>query len=527
MIQGNNRVGLNTSAKGSNYLTSFSTVTKNELPDKFAIATEEEVNEAVEKASAAFQVYKRKSGVERALFLETIGDEIMALGDDLIERAMSESGLPKARLEGERGRTVGQLKLFAELLKEGSWVEAVIDTAIPDRSPLPRADIRKMLVPVGPVVVFGASNFPLAFSTSGGDTASALAGGNPVIVKAHQSHLGTNEMVGNAISKAVKKSGMPDGVFSSLIGKGSDLGIKLVTHPGVKAIGFTGSQPAGMAIYKAAANDRKEPIPVYAEMSSVNPVLLLPGKLKSTENLPQQIAGSVTMGSGQFCTNPGLLFLLQDNLTQKFIEELTLTMSSSAPATMLNPGICKSYYEGRSEFKKQDGVKILLEGDDDSAEYKGTPFLSQVNCADFSKNQQLQKEIFGPATLLVLCKNQEELVSALEGLEGQLTGTVWGDKEDIVTYKNCIEVLESKVGRILFNGVPTGVEVGYAMVHGGPFPATTNANSTSVGMEAIKRFMRPLCFQDCPGTLLPAALQNENPLNIMRRVNGKFKNEPI
>lgn len=527
MIQGNNRVGLNTSAKGSQFLKSFSTVTQNELPEKFSIATDEEVSEAVEKASAAFHVYKNKSGKEKAHFLETIGEEIMALGDDLIERAMTESGLPKARLTGERGRTVGQLKLFAELLKEGSWVEAVIDTALPERTPMPRADIRKMLVPIGPVVVFGASNFPLAFSTSGGDTASALAGGNPVIVKAHQSHLGTNEMIGNAINNAVKKCDMPDGVFSFLIGKGSEIGIKLVTHPGVKAVGFTGSQNAGMAIYKAAANDRKEPIPVYAEMSSINPVLLLPGKIKNTDNLSQQIAASVTMGSGQFCTNPGLLFLMQDEHSQKFIKQLTLTLASSPSATMLNPGICKSYYEGRSELKEQGGIKTLLEGDDHSAEYKGSPFLSEVSCKDFLKNPKLQREVFGPSTLLVLCQSKEELLSALEVLEGQLTGTVWGEDEDLVAFKNCIEALENRVGRILFNGVPTGVEVGYAMVHGGPFPATTNANSTSVGMDAIKRFTRPLCFQDCPASLLPAALQNENPLNLMRRVNGNYKNGSI
>lgn len=527
MIHGNNRVGLNTSAKGSNYLTSFSTVTQNELPEKFAIATDEEVDEAVEKASAAFHVYKNKSGLERAHFLETIGDEIMALGDDLIDRAVSESGLPKARITGERGRTVGQLKLFAELLREGSWVEAVIDTAMPERTPMPRADIRKMLVPIGPVVVFGASNFPLAFSTAGGDTASALAGGNPVIVKAHQSHLGTNEMIGNAISSAVKKCDMPDGVFSFLIGKGSEIGIKLVTHPGVKAVGFTGSQGAGMAIYKAAVNDRKEPIRVFAEMSSINPVLLLPAKLKNTANLSQQIAASVTMGAGQFCTNPGLLFLVQDENSQKFIEELTATMSSSPSATMLNPGICKSYYEGRSALKEQGGIKTLLEGDDQSAEYKGSPFLSEISCADFLKNSKLQREVFGPSSLLVLCQNKDELLNALQALEGQLTGTVWAEEEDLAAFGDCIGALEDKVGRILFNGVPTGVEVGYAMVHGGPFPATTNSNSTSVGMDAIKRFTRPLCFQDCPASLLPAALQNENPLNLMRRVNGSYTNGSV
>lgn len=527
MIQGNNRVGLSPSAKGNQFLKSFSTVTQNELPEKFSIAADEEVNETIEKASAAFRVYKNKTDNEKATFLETIGEEILALGDELIERAMLESGLPKARLTGERGRTVGQLKLFAELLKEGSWVEAVIDSAMPERTPVPRADIRKMLVPIGPVVVFGASNFPLAFSTAGGDTASALAAGNPVIIKAHQSHLGTNEMIGNAINNAVKKCNMPDGVFSFLIGKGSEIGIKLVTHPGVKAVGFTGSQHAGMAIYKAAANDRKEPIPVYAEMSSINPVLLLPVKIKNTANLAEQIAASVMLGSGQFCTNPGLLFLLEDEHSQKFIQQLTVTMSSTPSSTMLNPGICRSYYEGRLVLKEQAGVKALLDGEDHSSEYKASPFLSEVTCRDFLMNPHLQKEIFGPSTLLVLCQSKEELLFAVEALEGQLTGTIWGDEDDLITYKDCINALENKVGRILFNGVPTGVEVGYAMVHGGPFPATTNANSTSVGADAIKRFTRPLCFQDCPETILPAALQSKNPLNIMRRVNGIYKSGSI
>ncbi|MEO6135062.1 MAG: aldehyde dehydrogenase (NADP(+)) [Ginsengibacter sp.] len=522
MLKGNNLLGLSQSAKGKEFLSAFSTVSQEDLPEKFTIATDEEVNEAIEKATVAFHIYKNKSGKERAAFLEAVGDEIMALGDDLIERAMLESGLPKPRLVGERGRTVGQLRLFAELLKEGSWVEAVIDPAMPDRMPMPRADIRKMLVPIGPVVVFGASNFPLAFSTAGGDTASAWAGGNPVILKAHQSHLGTNEMIGNAIAKAAEKSNMPDGVFSYLIGKGSDLGIKLVTHEGVKAVGFTGSQNAGMAIYKAAVNDRKEPIPVYAEMSSINPVLLLPGKMKNSDSIIDQVAASVVLGCGQFCTNPGLLFIIDDENARKFIEKLTLKMSASPAATMLNPSISKSYYSGMASQKEQEGVKVLLDGVDHSKEYKASPFLSEVNCQDFVKNPNLQKEIFGPSTLVVVCRDHKELNKALNGLEGQLTGTVMGEHEEFETYKDSISVLESKVGRILFNGVPTGVEVGYAMVHGGPFPATTNANSTSVGTDAIKRFCRPLCFQDCPESLLPPALHDSNPLKIMRRVNGEF-----
>ncbi len=527
MLEGKNSIATHSSSKGNSFLTSFSTITGNELPEKFVIATDEEINEAVEKATTAFTIYKNKSGEEKAAFLEAIAEEIMALGDELIERAAMESGLPKARLTGERGRTVGQLKMFAELLREGSWVEAVIDTAMPERQPLPRADIRKMLVPIGPVVVFGASNFPLAFSTAGGDTASALAAGNPVIVKAHQSHLGTNELVGNAINRAVKKCNMPEGVFSFLIGKGSDLGIKLVTHESVKAVGFTGSQPAGMAIYKAAVNDRKVPIPVYAEMSSINPVLLLPGKIQNSENLPQQLAGSIILGAGQFCTNPGLLFVIKNDHSKKMIDELITAVAAAPAASMLNKSICKTYYNERKERKNLDGLNILVDGEDHSSEYKASPFLSSVTGEYFLANPELQNEIFGPASLIVECADEAELLKALNALEGQLTGTVMADENDLSAYKNCIDALENKVGRILFNGVPTGVEVGYAMVHGGPFPATSDARSTSVGADAIKRFVRPLCFQDCPAALLPDALKNENPLRIMRRINGTFQNHSL
>ena len=507
------------------FLHSFSTLTKQELPEKYPMATDQEINDEVEKAGKAFAIYKNKSGVEKAIFLETIGQEIMALGDTLLEKARLESGLPEARLAGERGRTVNQLKLFAALLREGSWVDAVIDTALPDRKPLAREDIRKMLVPLGPVVVFGASNFPLAFSTSGGDTASALAAGNPVIVKAHQSHLGTNELVSKAIRIAAQKCDMPEGVFTSLIGKGNDLGMKLVKHEGIKAVGFTGSRKAGMILYKTAVNERKVPIPVYAEMSSTNPVLLLPGKVKNSKELAAQLAGSITLGTGQFCTNPGILFLLINEDSEILINELTEMLSAGTPALMLNPGICKSYYEGKKIRKEIEGLDVLVEGEDHSDEYKASAFLTIVHAADFLANADLQDEIFGPASLIVKCKDQETMLEALESLEGQLTGTVWGEEDDLIAFEDCITTLENKVGRILYNGVPTGVEVGYAMVHGGPFPATTDARSTSVGADAIKRFVRPFCYQSCPDELLPPALQNSNPLNLMRRVNGVFSKD--
>ena len=527
MIKGHNLIGLTESYEGKDFLQSFSPVTKSTLAEQFAVATSNEVNAAVEKASRAFVVYKAKTAEERALFLETIAEEIMALGEELIQRAMLETGLPEARLVGERGRTTGQLKLFADLIREGSWAEAVIDTALPERKPLPRSDLRKILIPIGPVAVFGASNFPFAFSTAGGDTASALASGNTVVVKAHDSHLGTNELVATAINNAVKKCNMPDGVFSTVVGEGPVIGIQLIKHEGIKAVGFTGSYNAGMAIFRAAVNDRKTPIPVFAEMSSINPVLLLPQKLKQDENLAAQISASITLGAGQFCTNPGLLFLLEDEASERFIKKLSEVIAASPAATMLNPNICGSYYKGREVIAKQKGVNVLFEGEDACANYKASAFLTKVNADNFISNPGLQNEVFGPASLIVACKNKQELLQALQCLHGQLTATILATPDELPDFADCIDMLSGKVGRVVYNGVPTGVEVSHAMVHGGPFPATTNANSTSVGADAIKRFVRPLCLQDCPEAFLPEALQNSNPLNIMRKVNGQYTKEGL
>lgn len=527
MLKGYNLIGQTKSREGQEFLQAFNPVTQNHLPEQFTIATDNEVNAAVDKASTAFVAYKAKTAEERAVFLETIAGEIIALGDELIQRAMLETGLPEARLTGERARTTGQLKLFAEVLREGSWVEAVIDTALPERKPLPRPDLRKISVPIGPVAVFGASNFPFAFSTAGGDTASALAAGNPVIVKAHESHLGTNELVASAINNAAKKCNMPDGVFSFVIGEGPVTGAQLVKHEGIKAVGFTGSYRAGMAIYKTACNERKTPIPVYAEMSSINPVLLLPQKLKKDENVAVQLAASITLGAGQFCTNPGILFLIKDEGSENFISKLAEIISTSPAAAMLNPNVCRSYYKGREVIAKQPGVSVLFEGEDACASYKATAFLTQVSASDFIYNQDLQNEVFGPASLIVLAENKEELLQALQSLHGQLTATIIANAADIENFAGCIDALSEKVGRIIYNGVPTGVEVSHAMMHGGPYPATTNANSTSVGSDAIKRFARPLCLQDCPEEFLPEALKNQNQLKIMRKVNGRYTNESL
>lgn len=528
MLKGHNLIGFTESASGTEAIASFSTVEQQTLPGKFSIATEAEVNEAVAKATEAFGAYKVLAAEEKAVFLETIAEEIMALGEVLIQRAMLETGLPEGRLTGERGRTTGQLKLFAELLREGSWLEAVIDPALPERTPLPRADLRKMLVPIGPVAVFGASNFPFAFSTAGGDTASALAAGNPVIVKAHSSHLGTNELVASAIEKAAKKCNMPDGIFSFVIGNGSVTGMQLVKHPGIKAVGFTGSFNAGMAIYKAAVNERETPIPVYAEMSSINPVLLLPNKLKQDAvKVATQLSGSITLGAGQFCTNPGLLFLINDEAAQSFISALTAALQLVPAATMLNPAISKSYYEGRKTIAAQSEVSSLFAGEEMSKECKATPALMQVSAADFIKNEKLQQEMFGPASVIVVCRDEAELELAIGSLHGQLTASIYAGEDDIKNFGVVIDMVAGKAGRVLFNGAPTGVEVCHAMVHGGPFPSTTDARSTSVGADAIKRFVRPVCFQDCPAALLPAALKNENPLKIMRKINGQYTRDAV
>lgn len=528
MLNGLSVIGLEKAGEQPEKLYAFSTVTGRQLPEAFSVATLEEIEWAIGKAGKAFSQYSALPPYERAAFLEAIAEEILALGEVLVARANMETGLPLGRLNGERDRTVNQLKLFASVLREGSWAGAVIDTAIPDRKPLPRADLRRMQVAIGPVAVFAASNFPFAFSTAGGDTASALASGCPVIVKAHGSHLGTNELVSGAVQRAAARTGMPDGVFSSLVGEGAMLGQYLAKHPGIKAIGFTGSFRAGMALFRTANNERSAPIPVYAEMSSINPVLLLPGKIASGPALlAQQLAASISLGVGQFCTNPGLLFVLEDENTALFADELGKALAAVPGATMLNRTICKSFYFNKEKVKAISGVRVLTEGANASDEYLGTPALLQVSAANFMREPELQEEIFGPASLLVTCADAAEMLGAIECIHGQLTGSVFGDAVDLAGFGSHVQALINRVGRIIFNQVPTGVEVCHAMVHGGPFPATTDARSTSVGSDAIFRFLRPVCWQDCPAELLPPALQNSNPYNLMRKVNGVFSRDAI
>jgi 2,5-dioxopentanoate dehydrogenase len=524
MLSGHNFIGFNKGAAGSKTIRSFSTILNDHLPEEFFVATPGEIETALERSTQAFKIYRNTTPSQRADFLEAIAEEIIELGEILIVRAMQETGLPEARLQGERMRTINQAKLFASVLREGSYVEAVIDTALPERSPLPRPDIRKMLVPLGPVLVFGASNFPFAFSTAGGDTISALAAGCPVIVKAHNAHLGTNELMASAIIAAAERTSMPDGVFSSLIGEGNEIGQMLAKDNNIKAIGFTGSHQAGMSIYKAATQERKQPIPVFAEMSSVNPVVLLPGKLSTDAlSIASQLAGSVLLGAGQFCTNPGIIFVLAGTSADLFTQALINELNAAQQTSMLTPAICRSYYSERERLSSRPGVNLLFKGKDKSDSYKGSATLMEVSAMNFIKNTELQDEVFGPSSLIVKANDAGELLHAIEVLNGQLTGTVFGNETDIAGFRNCLEFLEEKVGRMIFNNVPTGVEVCHAMVHGGPYPATSDGRSTSVGADAIKRFLRPICFQNAEPGILPEQLKDENPYGIMRKINGEFR----
>lgn len=482
-----------------------------------------EVQAAMELAEGAFVVYRETTGEQRAQFLERIGSEIMALGDSLIKRANLETGLPEARLVGERARTVNQLKLFAQVAREGSWVDARIDTAIPDRQPVPKPDLRRMFIPIGPVVVFGSSNFPLAFSVAGGDTASALATGNPVVVKAHSGHPGTAELVATAVRTAVAACGLPAGVFSMLQGSGKVIGSALVKHPVTRAVGFTGSRAAGRALFDAAAA-RPDPIPVFAEMSSLNPVFVLPEALRERgAKIAAGLSGSMTVGVGQFCTKPGLVFGMESSEFEQFQKALAGSLEAVAPATMLHGGICDAYHEGLVRASTVNGVKLLARSrnDPDTKKTHGEAMALVTTMEHFQRHPELAEEVFGPFAVLISAKTILELEAAAEGLEGQLTATLHGTPGDLRDAARLLRILERKAGRLIINGFPTGVEVCPSMNHGGPYPATTDVRFTSVGTAALQRFVRPICYQDFPASQLPDALKDGNPLGIRRMLNGQ------
>ena len=492
------------------------------LEPAFFSATNDDVNRATQSAHEAFGTYKQCSGKAKGQFLRAIAANLGASKNEIIERAAQETALPIARLESELGRTTGQLLAFAELVEEGSWVEARLDYGNAERAPLPKPDLRSMLRPLGPVAVFGASNFPLAFSVAGGDTASALAAGCPVIVKAHPAHPGTSEIVGRVIQDAVVKCDLPVGVFSLLFDKGHDVGMALIKHPLIKAVGFTGSRRGGRALMDAAAA-REEPIAVYTEMSSINPVIILPGALaeKSSE-IAAGLQTSVTLGVGQFCTNPGLVFVPQGKAGDAFLEKLSAKLKGASPGTMLTPNIRDAYKKGLTKLH-QAGAQKRVQIETSDSEVGAA--LSEISAAQLPKNPELMDEVFGPSTLIVRYENADELHQSLRLLEGQLTATLHATQEELAANDDLVSLLEEKAGRLLFGGFPTGVEVAPAMVHGGPYPATGDGRSTSVGTRAIFRFARAVCWQNFPDAALPDELKNENPLGIMRLVDGELKRQ--
>lgn len=492
---------------------------------EYRFATTDEIESVMHAAGEAFQDYRKADAENKALFLDSIAREIEALGDTLILKAMEETNLPAPRLMGERDRTVMQLKMFATMVREGSWVEASIDTAMPDRVPVPRPDLRKMLIPLGPVVVFGASNFPFAFSTAGGDSASALAAGCPVIVKAHPSHSETSTLVYNAIQKAIVQCNMPEAVFQHIYGA-NEAGKALVQHPVTAAVGFTGSFTGGNALV-AYARDRAVPIPVFSEMSSVNPVIFLPDTLeKNAATLAKTYGGSITLSMGQFCTNPGLMFGMESDALDYFLELLGEEIVSVKPARMLSASIQRSYNERMDKAVTQEGVQYR-HAEVAVGELEALPGIASVSGKVFLNNQVLREEVFGPYSIMVKCKDREELKKCWSAVSGQLTTSLMGSEKDFDDYKDLIAVAEQIAGRIVFNGVPTGVEVCASMVHGGPYPATTDGRYTAVGINAVKRWVRPVCYQNCPEHLLPEALQNANPAGIVRLVNNRWTSEKV
>ncbi|MDG2488884.1 MAG: aldehyde dehydrogenase (NADP(+)) [Roseibacillus sp.] len=519
-LQGTSFIGAGRGSGGAGESRAVNPASGEEIGPAYLAEGEESVEAACRLAAAAFADFRERSGVEKAGFLRSIADEMDLVEEEIVERMTRETGLPEGRCRMEKGRTCGQLRLFAGLLEEGSWVDARIDHADPDRAPVAKPDCRSMWRPMGPVVVFCASNFPLAYSVAGGDTASALASGCPVIVKAHGSHPGTAEIVANAVRTAVEKCGMHEGVFSLLYGSGRTIGQSLVRNPVVKAVGFTGSRNGGRALMDAAAA-RPEPIPVWAEMSAINPVFVLPGALRERgDAIAEGFVGSLTLGVGQFCTNPGLLIVGGDGRT-RFAERIAALAGETVPAAMLHKGIAEAYHGALKRMTAKEGVETLAQVAVEEGSSQGGAVVLGADATEFLSDQSMAEEMFGPATLMVSADDEASLLQVAENLEGQLTATVHATEEDLEMFGKLIAVLERKAGRLVYNGYPTGVEVCHGMVHGGPAPATSDGRSTSVGPRAITRFARLVCWQDFPDRLLPPELQEENPLKISRIVDGK------
>ncbi len=491
------------------------------LEGMFFTASPSDVDRAATLAAEAAGTLANTSPAVRAAFLRSMADELETSRPLIVARMPLETALPEGRANGELGRTIGQLRMFADVVEEGSWVDARLESAQPDRAPVPKPDLRYMRIALGPVAVFGASNFPLAFSVAGGDTASAFAAGCPVVAISHYAHPGTSEIVGTAIQRAVKAAGLPEGTFSLLQGTGPDVGIPLVEHPAIKAVGFTGSRTGGLAIADRAAA-RKEPIPVFAEMSSVNPVIIRSGALANrSDAIATGLAGSVSLGVGQFCTNPGLVLLPAGQAAESFIQAFSSAMDASKGGTALHSGIAKAYDAATQERAGHQEVETLASTANDTGTNRVNPWIFRTSAEALLADETLTGEAFGPSTTMVTYATDDELLRVLKSLEGQLTMTLQADDSDLPISDDIVVALQRRSGRLVMNGFPTGVEVCSAMVHGGPFPATTDARSTSVGTGAIERFSRPFCFQDAPADMLPEALKDGNPLGIWRLVNGE------
>jgi NADP-dependent aldehyde dehydrogenase len=514
MELGKNHIGFTYTATGGKTFTTFNPKLNQANEATFTEATSEEIDAAVALAAVAFDSYKNTASKEKAQFLNAIAEEILALDDTLIQMYCQETGLPEGRAKGERGRTIFQLQSFANLLSEGSWVDATIDVANPERTPFPKLDIRRLDIPLGPVVVFGASNFPLAYSTAGGDTASALAAGCPVIVKSHPMHAGTGSLVAEAIIKAAKKTGMPDGVFSNLNSSGIEVGQQLVSDPKVKAVGFTGSIRGGRALLDLAAQ-RPEPIPVFAEMGSINPVVMLHEELKkNTAYWAEAYAQSISLAAGQFCTQPGLILSLKGEVFTIFTNHLVAEIEKIDANCMLHPAIFEGFQSNKNTSQSQSGLEVLTDTTLAEISNFAPSSLSRIDGDAFLKNRILHQEVFGPYTLLVECESMSQMKSIITNLEGQLTASLIATEEEAKASFEIIEALQNRAGRLVFNGVPTGVEVCNSMVHGGPYPASTDSRFSAVGVHAIKRWVRPFSFQNFPDSLLPEALKEQNPLDI-------------
>ena len=497
-----------------------------EAISKNKITGEADIDEVMQNALDAFNQYRKISPAKRASFLETVAGEIEKQREALVSIAHEESNLPLARLNGELTRTTSQLKMFAALIKEGSWVEASIDTADNSRTP-PKPDIRKMLMPVGPVIVFGASNFPFAFSTAGGDTASALASGSSVVIKGHSAHAGTSELMFTAMKKAIEISGLPQSAVQHVMGSGNVVGKALVMHPQAKGVGFTGSFAGGKALVEYA-NQRDIPIPVFAEMSSINPVVFYPDTLdKNADALATTYAASITLGVGQFCTNPGILLGIKSESFDKFLSALGQEIIKVSPQKMLHSGICSSYKKGMAEMLDQEGLKVIAQSANDANDLEAVALVASVNAKDFLQNKHFAEEVFGPYSLAIICDDKAQLQQCLQSLKGQLTSTIMATEKDIENYAEVIELQLTLAGRTSLNNAPTGVEVCASMVHGGPYPATTDARFTSVGTTAIKRWVRPVALQNFHDSMLPDELKNNNPLNIMRLVDNVYTREGV